>query len=75
MTALGRENIGTGVHYISIHQHPYYRERFGFRDGDFPHAADVSRRTLSLPLTPKLTDSDVEDVVRAVRRVAEYYAR
>ncbi len=75
MEGLHRENIGTGVHYISLHLHPYYRERFGFGEDDFANAADVSRRTLSLPLSPKLTDSDVDDVVRAVRRVLDYYAK
>jgi dTDP-4-amino-4,6-dideoxygalactose transaminase len=75
MHALDSENIGTGVHYISLHLHPLYRDRFGFTDESFPLAAEVSRRTLSLPLSPKLTDDDVDDVIRAVARVVDYFAK
>jgi dTDP-4-amino-4,6-dideoxygalactose transaminase len=75
MSALQSENIGAGVHYVSIHLHPYYRDRYGFAEEDFPNAADVSRRTFSLPLSPKLTDGDVEDVITAVTRVANFYAK
>ncbi|HIG47140.1 MAG TPA: DegT/DnrJ/EryC1/StrS family aminotransferase [candidate division Zixibacteria bacterium] len=60
-------NIGTGVHFISVHQHPYYRETFGFQTNDFPAATYISERTVSLPLSAKLTDEDVADVIAAVR--------
>jgi dTDP-4-amino-4,6-dideoxygalactose transaminase len=69
LTALHRENIGTGVHYRALHLHPYYADTFGYRPGDFPSAEWISERTLSLPLSPKLTDEDVADVIAAVRRV------
>jgi len=59
-------NIGTGVHFISVHQHPYYRETFGFQTNDFPTATYISERTVSLPLSAKLTDEDVADVIAAV---------
>jgi dTDP-4-amino-4,6-dideoxygalactose transaminase len=72
--ALHEENIGTGIHYVSLHLHKYYREKYGYRRGDFPNAEFVSDRTLSLPLSTSLRDSDVEDVVRAVRRVILQYA-
>lgn len=49
--------------------HPYYRDKFGFQVGDFPNAEHIGERTLSLPLSAKLTDRDVEDVIVAVRRV------
>ena len=75
MDALAAENIGTGVHYVSLHLQPYYRDRFGFRPDDFEHARDISERTLSLPLSPKLSDDDVEDVVAAVRGVARRFSR
>ncbi|MGH9696999.1 MAG: DegT/DnrJ/EryC1/StrS family aminotransferase, partial [Bryobacteraceae bacterium] len=67
MHRLHQLNIGTGVHYIGIHLHPYYRERFGFSPNDFPNATWVSDRTASLPLSPKLTDDDVADVIEAVK--------
>jgi dTDP-4-amino-4,6-dideoxygalactose transaminase len=67
--ALHRENIGTGIHFVAAHLHRYYRERYGCRRGDFPNAEFISDRTISLPLSAKLTDDDVEDVVGAVRKV------
>lgn len=63
------EGIGTGIHFISLHLHPYYRDRFGFSPDDFPNARHISERTLSLPLSARLTDQDVRDVVAAVRKV------
>ena len=69
LTAL---NIGTGVHYTPVHlPHPYYRERFGYDEGAFPNAEYIGDRTLSLPLSTKLTDDDVADVIAAVRRVCQ----
>jgi dTDP-4-amino-4,6-dideoxygalactose transaminase len=65
---LHRQKIGTGVHYRALHLHPYYRETGGYAPGDFPDAEWISDRTVSLPLSPKLTDEDVEDVVDAVSR-------
>lgn len=59
-------NIGVGVHYVSIAEHPFYQERFGWRPEDYPHAMRVGRQTVSLPLSAKLTDEDVEDVIAAV---------
>lgn len=69
LDALARENIGTGVHYIALHTHPYYAEAYGLKRGDFPNAEYISERTLSLPLSAKLSDDDVQDVIDAVTRV------
>ncbi len=63
--------IGTGVHYRGVHLHPYYRDRWGYRPEDFPNASWISDRTISLPLSPSMTDRDVEDVVMAVRQTIE----
>ena len=63
-----RNNIGVGVHYLSAPEHPYYRERFGWRPQDYPHAMRIGRSTVSLPLSAKLSDRDVEDVIGTVRR-------
>jgi dTDP-4-amino-4,6-dideoxygalactose transaminase len=65
--ALHELGIGTGVHYRALHLHRYYRETYGYRVGDFPNSEWISERTLSLPLSPKLTDDDVTDVIGAVR--------
>lgn len=64
---LHEQNIGSGVHYLGVHLHPYYRDRFGFHPEDFPNATWISERTVSIPLSAKLTDDDVGDVVEAVR--------
>jgi dTDP-4-amino-4,6-dideoxygalactose transaminase len=69
LLGLHRQNIGTGVHYRALHLHPYYRETGGYVHGDFPNAEWISDRTVSLPLSPKLTDDDVEDVIAAVGRI------
>lgn len=61
-------NIGVGVHYLSIPEHPYYQKTFGWKPEDYPHAMRIGRQTVSLPLSPKLTDEDVEDVIEAVYR-------
>jgi dTDP-4-amino-4,6-dideoxygalactose transaminase len=75
MQALHLENIGSGIHYVALHLHPYYAETYGFKQGMFPHAEYISERTVSLPLSAKLSDKDVEDVISAVRRVVTYYAK
>jgi dTDP-4-amino-4,6-dideoxygalactose transaminase len=64
--ALQARNIGTGIHYTALHLQRYYRERFGTRRGDYPEAEWVSDRTVSLPLSPAMTEDDVEDVIAAV---------
>ncbi len=69
MQELQNKNIGSGVHYIGVHLHPYYRERFGFAPEDFPNATWLSERTVSIPLSPKLSNADVEDIVYAIRKV------
>jgi perosamine synthetase len=72
--ALRAENIGVNVHYIPVHLHPYYRERFGYRGGEYPIAEDAYQRLISLPLFHGMTDHDVEDVLQAVRKVITAYS-
>ena len=69
LSAMHALHIGTGVHYLSIPEHPYYRERFGWRPEAYPYAQRIGQQTVSLPLSPKLTDSDARDVVDAVKAV------
>ncbi len=69
LEGLRREGIGAGVHFISLHLQPFYRELLGCRDGDFPRSLEISRRTLSLPLSAKLSDGTVERVIQAFRKV------
>ena len=69
MQFLKAENIGCGIHFVSVHLQPYYQKRFGYQPQDYPNAAWLSDRILSLPLFPQMTEADVVDVSRAVRKV------
>ncbi len=68
---LRRRKIGSSVHFIPVHLHPYYREKYGFKPEDFPVALDAYERMISLPLNVRLSDEDVADVIAAVRDVAD----
>lgn len=59
--------VGTSVHFIPLHLHPYWRDRYGWSPADFPVAFESYRRSVSLPIYPRMTDTDVERVVEAVR--------
>jgi dTDP-4-amino-4,6-dideoxygalactose transaminase len=65
MTANG---IGVGVHYMSVPEHPYYQKTFGWKPEDCPNAMRIGRQTVSLPISAKLTDADVADVIASVKR-------
>jgi perosamine synthetase len=69
--ALRAEGIGVGVHYIPVHLHPYYREKYGTGPGLCPAAEAAYEEILTLPLFPAMTDQDVARVVTAVRKVLE----
>ncbi|MBU4461500.1 DegT/DnrJ/EryC1/StrS family aminotransferase [Patescibacteria group bacterium] len=73
--ALDAENIGTSVHFIPVHLHPYYRDKFNFKRGDFPNAEYIFDRIISLPIHPTMTKKDAEDVVKAVRKITLYYRK
>jgi perosamine synthetase len=73
--ALRAEGIGVNVHYMPVHLHPYYRERFGTGPGLCPAAEAAYERILSLPMFPAMSDRDVQDVVEAVGKVCEAYRR
>jgi dTDP-4-amino-4,6-dideoxygalactose transaminase len=70
-----RRRIGVGVHYLSLPEYPYYRQRFGWRPEDYPNAMRVGRQTVSLPLSAALSDADVADVIAAVRGVLAEHGR
>ncbi|CAA7599622.1 DegT/DnrJ/EryC1/StrS aminotransferase family [Acididesulfobacillus acetoxydans] len=69
------QNIGTSVHFIPVHFHPYYRDTFGYKPGDYPQAEAVFGRIISLPLYPRMTDQDIRDVIEAVQTVVEHSRR
>ncbi|MGA7559534.1 MAG: UDP-4-amino-4,6-dideoxy-N-acetyl-beta-L-altrosamine transaminase [Terriglobales bacterium] len=72
--ALRAENIGVNVHYIPVHQHPYYRERFKSQ-GNYPVAEDAYERLISLPMFHSMTAQDVEDVIHAVTKIVHHYGK
>ena len=73
--ALRAENIGVNVHYIPVHRHPYYRDHFGYKGGEYPVAEAAYECLISLPMFHGMTDSDIEDVVRALGKVVAHFER
>ena len=71
--ALRAENIGVNVHYIPVHRHPYYRDRFGYKGGEYPVAEGAYDQLISLPMFQGMGDDDVEDVLRAVCKVVSHF--
>lgn len=67
---LAERNIGTSVHFIPIHLHSFYAKKYGWQADDFPVALNAFNRMLSLPLSPKMSDQDVADVIEAVSDIA-----
>jgi UDP-4-amino-4,6-dideoxy-N-acetyl-beta-L-altrosamine transaminase len=73
--ALRAENIGVNVHYIPVHRHPYYRDRFEYRGGEYPVAEDAYERLISLPMFHGMSDGDVEDVIHGLSKIVGHYSR
>lgn len=72
---LNKRKIGTSVHFIPIHLHPYYKNKYGFKPADFPVAYSNYLRMISLPLCPRLNNKDVQDVIEAVLDIVRIYKR
>jgi dTDP-4-amino-4,6-dideoxygalactose transaminase len=73
--ALRQENVGTGVHFVAIHKHAFYRETLGLDASALPHASAASDAVLSLPMHPRLTDKHLAEVIEALRKVLRYARR
>ncbi|MEK6646937.1 MAG: DegT/DnrJ/EryC1/StrS family aminotransferase [Candidatus Firestonebacteria bacterium] len=73
--ALIKENVGISVHFIPVHLHPFYRKRFNLKRGDFPEAEKLYDSAISLPIYPKMTESQIYDVISAVKKLVQYYKR
>lgn len=72
---LTRANIGTSVHFIPLHLHPFYRDTYHLKANDFPVALHAYQRAISLPIYPGMTDEDVEDVIAALEYIVETHAK
>jgi dTDP-4-amino-4,6-dideoxygalactose transaminase len=72
---LKQQHMGASVHFIPLHLHPYYRDTFGYRPEDLPNASAAFARIVSLPIYPKMTETDVQDVIEAVRTIIRQHRR
>jgi len=66
---LKEAGVGTSVHFIPLHRHQFYRERYGYESSEFPHAEDAFSRCLSLPIYPNLKESQVDCIVDAIQQI------
>ena len=66
---LAERGIGASVHFIPLHLHPYWQNRYSFKPEDFPVALDCYQRAVSLPIYTKMTDTDVERVIDTVKEI------
>ncbi len=64
-----RRNIGVGVHYIALHLHPFFRDEYGYKRGDYPHAEWISERTVSIPLSARLEERDAQEVLSIMEEI------
>ncbi|MBE0604614.1 MAG: DegT/DnrJ/EryC1/StrS family aminotransferase, partial [Deltaproteobacteria bacterium] len=71
---MSERSIGTSVHFIPLHLHPYWRDKYGFRPEDLPTALDAYRRCVSLPIYTRMTDGEVSRVVEAVKEILTKYS-
>ena len=73
--ALNRRRVGTSVHFIPLHLHPFYKQTYGYQASDFPQASTAFERIISLPIYPMMTEQNVNDVIGAVRELVREYRR
>lgn len=73
--ALREENIGVNVHYIPVHYHSYYQDRFGLKKGILPNVEWLYPRLLTIPLFPKMSNDDAYDVINALEKVIKFYGK
>ena len=72
---LKKYNVGTSVHFIPLHLHPYYQHTYGYRAEDFPTAQDCFDRILSLPIYPEMTEADIDYVIEVIHEIIRNYRR
>ena len=72
---LKKRNIGFSVHFIPLHLHPYYKKKYGYKANDFPQAYSAYKRIISLPIYPKMTQKDVQDVILAIKDIVKKFKK
>jgi len=73
VNAMHEENVGVQVHYVPLHYHPLFRDKYGYERGDFPETEQVYKGLVSMPLFPGMSEGDVNDVIAAVKRLHRYF--
>lgn len=71
---LKAEGVNCSVHFIPVHKHTYYREKYGYRDEDYANANEVFETSLSLPIYPDMTDDEIEYVIKKVIKLVDFYS-
>ena len=66
-----KRGIGVGVHYMSIPEHEYYQKTYGWKPESYPNAMKVGRQTVSIPISPKLTDNEVEYIIKSIKEIVD----
>ncbi len=69
LDAMNKNGIGTGVHYLSIPEHPYYKNSFSWNPADYPVAYRIGQQTVSIPISPKLRDDDIHYIIQCMRKI------
>ena len=69
MKKLSEKGIGTSIHFRAVHLHPYYRQKYGYKGGEYPNAEHISSRTLSLPFFPEMKDEEIDYVCSALKEI------
>ncbi|MBA3520716.1 MAG: DegT/DnrJ/EryC1/StrS family aminotransferase, partial [Rhizobiales bacterium] len=75
ITRLAEAGIGASVHFIPLHLHPHYQQRYGYKPGDFPVAEAIFERSVSLPIWPGMTEAQVERVAATLLEICEAACR
>ena len=75
ISELNDRNIGSGVHFIPLHLHPYWKKAYGLKESDFPTASAIYKQIISLPIFPDMADEDAGDVVSAVKDIVSCYKK
>ena len=72
---LRKEGLGAQVHYIPLHFQPFYRNKFGYKIGDFPIAEKYYQRAITLPLFPKMNNKEVNRVIKTIKKIINLYKK
>ena len=73
--ALKAEGIGVNVHYMPIHLHPFYKNNFGTYEGMMPVAEKVYKQIITLPIFPLMTNEDINDVIKSIKKILDFYIK